>query len=38
MPPKQTFRSWLASAEGAATMRAAADEYEQNRRKPEEEK
>lgn len=38
VPPKQTFRSWLASAEGAATMRAAADEYEQNRRKPEEEK
>ncbi|WP_335932811.1 lactate utilization protein B [Streptomyces sp. PTD5-9] len=23
-PPKQTFRDWLASAEGAATMRAAA--------------
>ncbi|MFD8803889.1 4Fe-4S dicluster domain-containing protein, partial [Streptomyces atroolivaceus] len=25
-PPKQSFRSWLASAEGAATMRAAAGE------------
>jgi L-lactate dehydrogenase complex protein LldF len=25
-PPKQSFRSWLASAEGAATMRSAADE------------
>ncbi|GFN00567.1 hypothetical protein Sfulv_53770 [Streptomyces fulvorobeus] len=26
-PPRQTFRAWLASDEGAATMRAAADEY-----------
>ncbi|MET7447631.1 lactate utilization protein B [Streptomyces sp. NPDC005508] len=25
-PPKQSFRSWLASAEGAETMRAAAEE------------
>lgn len=25
-PPKQSFRSWLASAEGAATLRAAAEE------------
>lgn len=25
-PPKQSFRSWLASAEGAATMSAAAEE------------
>lgn len=25
-PPKQTFRAWLASAEGAATLKAAADE------------
>ncbi|WP_327690075.1 lactate utilization protein B [Streptomyces tubercidicus] len=25
-PPQQTFRSWFASAEGAAAMRAAADE------------
>ncbi|WP_326701140.1 lactate utilization protein [Streptomyces sp. NBC_01754] len=25
-PPRQSFRSWLASAEGAATMRAAAEE------------
>lgn len=25
-PPKQSFRAWLASGEGAAAMRAAADE------------
>ncbi len=25
-PPKQSFRSWMASAEGAATLRAAAQE------------
>lgn len=35
-PPKETFRSWLASAEGAATMRAAADDYAQNRQQEEE--
>lgn len=34
-PPKETFRSWLASAEGAATMRAAADEYAQNQQQEE---
>ncbi|MEU3658825.1 lactate utilization protein B [Streptomyces sp. NPDC032940] len=31
-PPKQSFRSWLASADGAATLRAAAREGEQARR------
>ncbi|MDG9725832.1 lactate utilization protein B [Streptomyces sp. DH41] len=31
-PPKRTFRSWLASAEGAATLRAAAVEGESARR------
>ncbi|MFI9630399.1 lactate utilization protein B [Streptomyces sp. NPDC052042] len=35
-PPKQTFRSWLASAEGAATMRAAAAAHRDNPRKGEE--
>lgn len=25
-PPKQSFRAWLASDEGAATMRAAAED------------
>ncbi|MFF2959229.1 lactate utilization protein B [Streptomyces sp. NPDC057963] len=36
-PPKQPFRAWLASDEGAATMRrAAADTYEKNRKKKEE--
>lgn len=38
VPPKQTFRSWLASDEGAATMRAAADEHARNRKTTEEEK
>lgn len=34
-PPKQSFRSWLASDEGAATMRAAADEYDRNQQEEE---
>lgn len=35
-PPRQTFRSWLASAEGAETMRAAADEHTGNQQQEEE--
>lgn len=35
-PPKQTFRAWLASAEGAAAMRAAAAHADDNPRKEEE--
>ncbi|MFD9583067.1 lactate utilization protein LutB domain-containing protein, partial [Streptomyces griseus] len=27
-PPRQTFRAWYASAEGRATLRAAADEHD----------
>ncbi|MFF4097220.1 LutB/LldF family L-lactate oxidation iron-sulfur protein [Streptomyces sp. NPDC001834] len=37
-PPKQTFRAWLASAEGAATMRAAAAAHTDDPRKGEEKK
>ncbi|MEU7021868.1 LutB/LldF family L-lactate oxidation iron-sulfur protein [Streptomyces sp. NPDC046203] len=37
-PPKQTFRSWLASAEGAATLRQAAEEGAATAQNPEEQR
>ncbi|MEU8542286.1 LutB/LldF family L-lactate oxidation iron-sulfur protein [Streptomyces sp. NPDC048717] len=37
-PPKQTFRSWLASAEGTATLRRAAEEGAATAQNPEEQR